>query len=110
MQRAMAAEAEAERERRAKVVSSKGEAEAAEQLARAADIISDSPGALQLRYLHTLVKISAEKNSTILFPLPMEVMRGLQAFTDKQESDQLLRRRKNIQARQNVIDENVDFD
>eukprot|EP01084_Bolivina_argentea_P278738 476332_1 len=85
MQRAMAAEAEAERERRAKVVSSKGEAEAAEQLAKAADIISDSPGALQLRYLHTLVKISAEKNSTILFPLPMEVMRGLQAFTDKQE-------------------------
>ena len=96
MQRAMAAEAEAERERRAKIVSSMGEAEAASQLAVAADTISDSPGALQLRYLHTLVKISAEKNSTILFPLPMEIMRGLQAFTSAQEQNQLLRRRKNV--------------
>merc|ERR1719145_226805 len=97
MQRAMAAEAEAERERRAKVVSSRGEAEAAEQLAKAADTISDSPGALQLRYLHTLVKISAEKNSTILFPLPMEIMRGLQAFSDQQVHDQKLRRRQVVQ-------------
>merc|ERR1711997_1434988 len=97
MQRAMAAEAEAERERRAKVVSSRGEAEAAEQLAKAADTISDSPGALQLRYLHTLVKISAEKNSTILFPLPMEIMRGLQAFSSETEHKQKLRRRKVVQ-------------
>merc|ERR1719204_697362 len=96
MQRAMAAEAEAERERRAKVVSSQGEAEAAEQLAKAADTISDSPGALRLRYLHTLVKISAEKNSTILFPLPMEVMRGMQAFSDRTVNEQLVRRRKNV--------------
>merc|ERR1719242_71223 len=96
MQRAMAAEAESERERRAKVVSSMGEAEAAAQLARAADIISDSPGALQLRYLHTLVKVSAEKNSTILFPLPMEVMRGMQAFSDHQVNQQVVRRRKNV--------------
>merc|ERR1712130_1060350 len=96
MQRAMAAEAESERERRAKVVSSMGEAEAAEQLAKAADVIADSPGALQLRYLHTLVKISAEKNSTILFPLPMEVMRGMQAFSNAQVDDQQLRRRKNV--------------
>jgi len=96
MQRAMAAEAESERERRAKVVSSMGEAEAAQQLAQAADIIADSPGALQLRYLHTLVKISAEKNSTILFPLPMEIMRGLQAFSDAQINDQVARRRKNV--------------
>ena len=80
MQRAMAAEAEAERERRAKIISATGEAQAATQLAEAADAISNSPGALQLRYLHTLVKISAEKNSTILFPLPMEVMRGIQSF------------------------------
>merc|ERR1712038_269162 len=107
MQRAMAAEAEAERERRAKVVSSKGEAEAAEQLARAADTISDSPGALQLRYLHTLVKISAEKNSTILFPLPMEIMRGSQAFSSQQEEDQRLRRRKNV-AEANAILENLE--
>ena len=109
MQRAMAAEAEAERERRAKVVSAKGEAEAAAQLAVAADTISDSPGALQLRYLHTLVKISAEKNSTILFPLPMEIMRGLQAFSAEQEENQLLRRRKNVaNASQMLIEENQD--
>merc|ERR1711879_535899 len=104
MQRAMAAEAEAERERRAKVVSSKGEAEAAEQLAKAADTISDSPGALQLRYLHTLVKISAEKNSTILFPLPMEIMRGLQAFSDQQVNDQVLRRRKNVNDANSIVE------
>merc|ERR1712190_685146 len=96
MQRAMAAEAEAERERKAKVVSSRGEAEAAAQLAKAADTISDSPGALQLRYLHTLVKISAEKNSTILFPLPMEIMRGMQAFSDHQVNEQKLRRRQKV--------------
>lgn len=99
MQRAMAAEAEAERERRAKIVSAAGEAEAAEQLAKAADIICDSPGALQLRYLHTLMKISAEKNSTILFPLPMEIMRGLQNFNANQEANQLRRRREQVRNR-----------
>lgn len=77
MQRAMAAEAETERERRAKTISSLGEVEAAENLARAASIIAQSPGALQLRYLHTLKNISVEKNSTIIFPLPMEIMKGL---------------------------------
>lgn len=77
MQRAMAAEAEAERERRAKIINARGEAEAAEELANAARIIADSPGALQLRYLHTLSKIAAEHNSTILFPLPIELMRGI---------------------------------
>merc|ERR1712113_926992 len=94
----------AERERRAKVVSSRGEAEAAEQLAKAADTISDSPGALQLRYLHTLVKISAEKNSTILFPLPMEIMRGMQAFSDHQVNEQKLRRRKNVEDANAILD------
>merc|ERR1712113_884669 len=98
----------AERERAAKVVSSRGEAEAAAQLAKAADTISDSPGALQLRYLHTLVKISAEKNSTILFPLPMEIMRGLQAFSSQQEHNQRLRRRKNVELESQQIDENID--
>jgi len=82
MQRAMAAEAETERERRAKKISSLGEVEAAENLARAAKVISQSPGALQLRYLHTLRNISVEKNSTIVFPLPMELMNG---FMKKQE-------------------------
>ena len=85
MQRAMAAASEAEREREAKVISALGEAQAAEKLAEAARIASSAPGTLQLRYLHTLVKISAEKNSTILFPLPMEVMRGIQMFGDVME-------------------------
>lgn len=76
MQRAMASEAEAERERRAKVISSIGETQAAENLAKAAKMIYTAPGALQLRYLHTLKNISVEKNSTILFPLPMELMKG----------------------------------
>lgn len=76
MQRAMAAEAETERERRAKKISSLGEVEAAENLAKAARTIAEAPGALQLRYLHTLKNISVEKNSTIIFPLPMELMKG----------------------------------
>jgi len=76
MQRAMAAEAETERERRAKKISSLGEVEAAQNLAQAARTIAQSPGALQLRYLHTLKNISVEKNSTIIFPLPMELMKG----------------------------------
>merc|ERR1719461_278592 len=84
MQRAMAAEAETERERRAKSISSLGEVEAAENLSRAAQIIAQSPGALQLRYLHTLKNISVEKNSTILFPLPMEIMKGLMEKQNKQ--------------------------
>jgi len=76
MQRAMAAEAETERERRAKKISSLGEVEAADNLAKAARTIAQAPGALQLRYLHTLKNISVEKNSTIIFPLPMELMKG----------------------------------
>mgnify|MGYP003474046931 CR=1 FL=1 len=73
MRRAMAKQAEAERERRAKIIAAEGELQASEKLGQAADVISRSPGALQLRYLQTLVEISAEKNSTILFPLPIEL-------------------------------------
>jgi regulator of protease activity HflC (stomatin/prohibitin superfamily) len=76
MRRAMAKQAEAERERRSKVIAAEGELQAAEKLGQAADIIGRSPGALQLRYLQTLVEISAEKNSTIVFPLPIELMKG----------------------------------
>merc|ERR1712037_288973 len=72
MQRAMAAEAESTRDARAKVIASEGEQKAAKALKEAADVISQSPAALQLRYLQTLNSISAEKNSTIIFPLPME--------------------------------------
>jgi regulator of protease activity HflC (stomatin/prohibitin superfamily) len=76
MRRAMARQAEAERERRAKVIAAEGEFQAAEKLSQAADVIARSPGALQLRYLQTLVEISADKNSTIVFPLPIELVRA----------------------------------
>merc|ERR1712061_270880 len=74
LQRAMAAEAEAAREARAKVIAAEGEQKASHALKEASEIISSSPAALQLRYLQTLSNISAEKNSTIIFPLPMELM------------------------------------
>ena len=77
MQRAMATEAEASREARAKVVSAEGEQKASQALKEAADIINQNPVALQLRYLQTLTDISAEKNSTIIFPIPIELLRSL---------------------------------
>jgi len=80
LQRAMAAEAEAAREARAKVIAAEGEKNAAVSLRSASDVISDNPAAMQLRYLQTLSSISAEKNSTIIFPLPMDI---LQAFSRK---------------------------
>src|SRR5437763_1553817 len=75
MQRAMARQAEAERERRAKVIAAEGEYQAAEKLGMAADVIEAHPSALQLRYLQTLVEISAEKASTTIFPLTIELMK-----------------------------------
>jgi regulator of protease activity HflC (stomatin/prohibitin superfamily) len=80
MQRAIARQAEAERERRAKVISAEGEFQASARLADASDILSRNPMALQLRYLQTLIEISQEKNSTIIFPLPIELMK---AITDR---------------------------
>ncbi|GCE30134.1 membrane protein [Dictyobacter alpinus] len=74
MQRAMAKQAEAEREKRAKVIHAQGELLASTQLAQAANIIGSQPAALQLRYLQTLTEIAVEKNSTIIFPLPMDVI------------------------------------
>jgi regulator of protease activity HflC (stomatin/prohibitin superfamily) len=74
MQRAMARQAEAERERRAKVISAEGEYQAANRLADAAEIISKHPQALQLRYLQTLREISSESNSTTLFPVPIDLL------------------------------------
>jgi len=73
LQRAMAAEAEATREARAKVIAAEGEQKASRALKEASDIISESPAALQLRYLQTLSTISTEKNSTIVFPIPIEM-------------------------------------
>merc|ERR1711994_61693 len=78
LQRAMAAEAEATREAQAKIIAAKGEFDASKALKEAADVINESPGALQLRYLQTLTAISAEKNSTIIFPLPMDMLKGMQ--------------------------------
>lgn len=74
MQRAMARQAEAERERRSKVIHAQGEFEASKRLAEAASVISRESGALQLRFLQTLTEISAEKNSTILFPIPIDLI------------------------------------
>ena len=76
MQRAMARQAEAEREKRAKVIHAEGEFSASQQLANAAQVIGSQPATLQLRYLQTLTEIAAEKNSTIIFPLPLELLQG----------------------------------
>ena len=75
MQRAMARQAEAEREKRAKIIHAEGEKQAAEALSQAARVMASEPLTLQLRYLSTLTEIAAEKNSTIIFPLPMDLVR-----------------------------------
>lgn len=77
MRRAMARQAEAERERRAKVIHALGEQEAAETLAEAAQLIESHPSAMQLRILQTMTEVAAEQNSTLIFPLPMELLRTL---------------------------------
>ncbi len=84
MVRAIARQAEAERDRRAKIIHAEGEYQAAGKLTKAADIISTNPQALQLRFLGTLTEISAEKNSTIIFPLPLDL---ITAFMEKKKSD-----------------------
>jgi regulator of protease activity HflC (stomatin/prohibitin superfamily) len=81
MQRAMARQAEAEREKRAKIIHAEGELIASDKLAQAAGVIDKQPAAMTLRYLQTLSEIAAEQNSTIIFPLPIELMRMLR--TDK---------------------------
>jgi regulator of protease activity HflC (stomatin/prohibitin superfamily) len=83
MQRAMARQAEAERERRAKIIAAEGEFQAAEKLSQAADIISRNPATLQLRYLQTLLEMGVNQNTTIVFPLPIELM---DAFQDLRRS------------------------
>jgi regulator of protease activity HflC (stomatin/prohibitin superfamily) len=85
MQRAMAAQAEAERDRRAKVVHAEGEFQAAEKLAEAAKVISSQPSALQLRYLQTLAGIAAERSNVILFPLPLDLLAPVFSRGDKSE-------------------------
>ena len=80
MQRAMAKQAEAERERRAKIIAAEGELQASQKLGEAAAIISASPGALQLRQLQTMVEISAENSSTVIFPIPIQLLDALDAI------------------------------
>ncbi len=83
MQRAMARQAEAERERRAKIINSEGEYQAAQKLTDAADIISTNPASLQLRYLQTLLEIGSNQNTTIVFPLPMDVLEPFLSATER---------------------------
>jgi regulator of protease activity HflC (stomatin/prohibitin superfamily) len=86
MQRAMAKQAEAEREKRAKVIHAQGELLASTQLAQAAAVIGSQPAALQLRYLQTLTEIAVEKNSTIIFPLPLDLLAPLIQIMQRQAS------------------------
>jgi regulator of protease activity HflC (stomatin/prohibitin superfamily) len=81
MQRAIARQAEAEREKRAKIIHAAGEFEASEKLSQAANVIASEPVAITLRYLQTLTEIAAEKNSTIVFPLPIEMLHLLRQMT-----------------------------
>ena len=77
MQRAMAKQAEAERERRAKIIHAEGEQQASAKLLEAANTLSQNPSTIQLRYLQTLVEIGAENSTTIVFPMPIDLMKGL---------------------------------
>jgi regulator of protease activity HflC (stomatin/prohibitin superfamily) len=81
MQRAIARQAEAERERRAKVIAADGEFQAAQKLHEAAEIISQNPSTLQLRYLQTLLEMGVNQNTTIVFPLPIELMRAFEGLS-----------------------------
>src|SRR5438552_414654 len=85
MQRAMARQAEAEREKRAKIIHAAGELEASEKLSQAAHVIATEPSAITLRYLQTLTEIASEKNSTIVFPLPIEILHILKQFTGEEK-------------------------
>jgi regulator of protease activity HflC (stomatin/prohibitin superfamily) len=85
MQRAMARQAEAERERRAKVINAEGEYQAAQRLAEAAQIIGQYPTAIQLRFLQTLSEVASERNSTTIFPIPIELIRPFIETGDKKK-------------------------
>ncbi len=83
MIRAIARQAEAERERRAKIIHAEGEMQAAEKLSGAAELLQKQPAAIQLRYLQTLVEIGAEKNTTVVFPLPIDIFTSLTRYLDR---------------------------
>ncbi len=91
MQRAMARQAEAEREKRAKIIHAEGEFQASQQLTEAASTIGREPAAIQLRYLQTLTEIAVEKNSTIIFPIPLEFFAAFSTILAKQKPEDQLR-------------------
>jgi regulator of protease activity HflC (stomatin/prohibitin superfamily) len=82
----MAKQAEAEREKRAKVIHAQGELQASTQLAQAAGVLGSQPAALQLRYLQTLTEVAVEKNSTVIFPLPLDLLEPLMKLMQRQAS------------------------
>ena len=87
MQRAMAKQAEAEREKRSKVIHAEGEFQAAQRLADASRVLASEDSALQLRYLQTLSEIATENNSTIIFPIPIDILRPFYEIADKNRKD-----------------------
>jgi erythrocyte band 7 integral membrane protein len=105
LQRAMATEAEAAREARAKVIAAEGEQRAAKAIKGAADIISTSPCAIQLRYLQTLSNIATEKNSTIIFPVPVELFEAFSGHYRSQNQPQ--NEKNNANANANVSNTNA---
>jgi regulator of protease activity HflC (stomatin/prohibitin superfamily) len=105
MQRAMARQAEAERERRAKVINAEGEFQASERLFDAAEIMSGNPAALQLRYLQTLLEVGANQNSTIVLPIPIDLIKPLmEKLTDGSERREGARARERLRATQQAAD------
>jgi regulator of protease activity HflC (stomatin/prohibitin superfamily) len=87
MKRSMSRQAEAERERRARVISAEGELQASQKLAEAAATMAKAPAALQLRLLETVVQVAAEKNSTVVLPFPVELLRFLEGRTERNDLD-----------------------
>ena len=86
MKRSMSRQAEAERERRARVITADGELQASEKLAQAAEVMAEHPAALQLRLLQTVVEVAAEKNSTLVLPFPVELLRFLERSTPQPDA------------------------
>ena len=88
MKRSMSRQAEAERERRARIITADGELQASEKLAQAAEVMAEHPAALQLRLLQTVVEVAAEKNSTLVLPFPVELLRFLEKATPQPSGSQ----------------------
>ena len=99
MKRTMARQAEADRERRARIITADGELQASKKLAEAADVMSDSPAALQLRLLQTMVEVASEKSSTVILPFPVELLRFLEHNSGPHAAEQAAGARERVRAR-----------